>query len=44
MEQEKVIYNRRHKGGETISLLVKVEGHTTLRVYLDDELAEVKRF
>ncbi len=44
MGGEKVIYNRRHKGGETVSLLVKVEGTTTLSVYMDDELVAVKHF
>lgn len=41
---ERVIYNRRHKAGEPLSFLVKVAGQTTVRVYMDDELVEVKRF
>lgn len=40
----KVIHNRSHKGGETLSLLVKIAGDTTLSIYVDDELAQVKRF
>jgi len=44
IEGEKQIYKRRHASGDTVSLLVKVAGQTTISVYLDDELIEVKRF
>ena len=44
IEGEKLIYKRKHKSGDTVSLLVKVAGQTTVSVYVDDELIEVKRF
>lgn len=44
IEGEKVIYKRKHVSGDTVSLLVKVAGQTTVSVFIDDELIEVKRF
>lgn len=44
VEGEKLIYKRKHASGDTVSLLIKVAGQTTVSVYLDDELIEVKRF
>ena len=41
---ERQIYLRSHRGGQTISLLVQVVGRTTIRIYLADELVEVKHF
>lgn len=44
MDGSKVIYKRSHGGGDKVSLLVQVAGATTLSIYVDDDLAEVKRF
>lgn len=41
---EKEVYNRLHKPGDTLSLLVEVAGATTVSIYMNDELLEVKRF
>lgn len=41
---EKDIYSRGHKPGDALSLLVEVAGKTTIRIYLDDDLLEVKHF
>jgi len=41
---EKEVYNRVHRPGDTLSLLVEVKGKTAAKVFLDNELAEVKRF
>ena len=41
---EKEIYNRVHRPGDTFSLLVALKGRTTVKIFLDDELAEVRRF
>ncbi len=44
IEGEKLIYKRKHASGDTVSILVKVAGQTTVSVYMDNELIEVKRF
>ncbi|MDH5541849.1 MAG: PASTA domain-containing protein [Nitrospinota bacterium] len=44
VDGEKDIYLRSHKGGQTISILVEVAGKTTVRIFLGDELMEVKDF
>ena len=44
VDGEKDIYLRSHKGGQTISILVEIAGKTTVRIYLGDELMEVKDF
>lgn len=44
MDGEKEVYNRPRRGGDVVSLLVEIAGDTSVRVYVDDELAEVKRF
>ena len=44
IDGEKDIYVRSHKGGQTISILVEVVGSTSIRIYIDGELAEVKQF
>lgn len=41
---EKDIYSRVHRPGDTISLLVEIKGRTAVKVFLDNELAEVRRF
>ena len=41
---QKEIYNRVHKGGDTISALVEIGGPTTVRLYMNDQLLEVKPF
>ncbi len=41
---QKEIYNRLHKGGDTISALVEIGGPTTVRLYMNDQLLEVKPF
>ncbi len=41
---QKEIYNRVHKGGDTISALVEIAGPTTVRLYMNDQLLEVKQF
>ncbi len=41
---QKEIYNRAHKGGDTISALVEIGGPTTVRLYMNDQLLEVKPF
>ncbi len=44
LDGEKEIYSRSHKGGETVSLLVPLSGDTAVRVFVNGELTEVKRF
>jgi serine/threonine-protein kinase len=44
IDGEKDIYIRSHKGGQTISILVEVAGATSVRIYIDGDLAEVKQF
>lgn len=44
IDGEKDIYIRLHKGGQTISILVEVVGTTSVRIYIDGDLAEVKQF
>lgn len=41
---QKEIYNRAHKGGDTISALVEIGAPTTVRLYMNDQLLEVKPF
>ncbi|MGK7345319.1 MAG: PASTA domain-containing protein [Candidatus Nitrospinota bacterium M3_3B_026] len=41
---EKDIYNRAHRPGDTISLLVEIKGRTAVKIFMDNELAEVRRF
>ncbi|MBI5636346.1 MAG: PASTA domain-containing protein [Nitrospinae bacterium] len=41
---QKEIYNRAHKGGDTVSALVEIGGPTTVRLYMNDQLLEVKPF
>ena len=41
---DKEIYNRTHKPGDTISLLVQVKGKTVVKIFMDDELSEVRRY
>ncbi len=41
---QKEIYNRAHKGGDTVSVLVEITGPSTVRLYMDDQLLEVKQF
>lgn len=41
---EKEVYNRVHRPGDTLSLLVEIKGETAAKVFLDNELAEVRRF
>ena len=41
---QKEIYNRAHKGGDTVSTLVEIAGPTTVRLYMNDQLLEVKPF
>ncbi len=41
---DKEVYSRQHKSGDTLSLLVEVAGETTISIYMNDELLEVKRF
>ncbi|MBI3794422.1 MAG: PASTA domain-containing protein [Nitrospinae bacterium] len=38
------IYNHQHKGGETASIMVEVDGPTVVRVYLNDKLTEQKQY
>ncbi|MBI5814014.1 MAG: PASTA domain-containing protein [Nitrospinae bacterium] len=40
----KEVYNGVHKPGDTISLLVEIQGKTSVRIYLDASLAEVRSF
>jgi len=44
IDGEKDIYIRSHKGGQMISILLEVAGTTSVRVYIDGELASVKQF
>lgn len=44
LDGEKEVYNRIHRPGDTISLLVKVKGRTAAKIFVDNELAEVRRF
>jgi len=41
---EKEVYNRIHRPGDTVSLLVEIKGRTAAKIFLDNELAEVRRF
>lgn len=41
---QKEIYNRVHKGGDTVSAVVETGGPSTLRVFLNDTPLEVKQF
>ncbi len=41
---EKEIYNRIHRRGDTISLLIEKKGKTAIKIFVDDQLTEVKRF
>jgi len=41
---EKEIYNRVHRPGETVSVLVAVKGKTAVKIFVDNELTEVRRF
>ncbi|MBI5177901.1 MAG: PASTA domain-containing protein [Nitrospinae bacterium] len=41
---QKEIYNHLHNGGDTVALMVETSGPTTVRVYLNDRLAELKQF
>lgn len=41
---EKEIYNRIHRRGDTISLLIEKKGKTVIKIFVDDQLTEVKRF
>ena len=41
---EKEVYNRVHMPGDTVSLLVEIRGKTTAKVFLNNKLADVKRF
>ncbi|MBI4829933.1 MAG: PASTA domain-containing protein [Nitrospinae bacterium] len=41
---EKEIYNRVHRPGDAVSLLAPVKGRTAAKIFLDGELAEVKRY
>jgi len=43
-EGEKEVYNRLQRSGDEISLLVELSGRTTAKIYVDDELKEVKHF
>ncbi len=41
---EKEVYNRVHRPGDTVSLLVEIKGRTVAKIFLDNELAEARRF
>ena len=41
---EKEIYNHIHRPGDMVSLLAPVKGRTAAKIFLDGELAEVKRY
>jgi len=41
---EKEVYNRIHRPGDTVSLLLEIKGRTSAKIFINDELAEVKRF
>jgi serine/threonine-protein kinase len=41
---EKEVYNRVHMPGDTVSLLIEVRGKSAAKVFLNDKLADVKRF
>lgn len=42
--KKREIYNGSNKGGETISLMVDLDGGATVRVFLNDKLAEQKQY
>ncbi len=44
LDGEKEIYNRVHRSGDTVSLLLEVKGRTAAKIFLNDELVEVKRY
>ncbi|VAX19568.1 hypothetical protein MNBD_NITROSPINAE01-187 [hydrothermal vent metagenome] len=44
LDGEREVYNRVHSPGDTISLLVAIKGRTAVKIFLDNELAEVKRY
>jgi len=44
LDGEKEIYNRVHRPGDTVSLLLEVKGRTAAKIFLNDELVEVKRY
>ncbi len=44
LDGEKEVYNRVHMPGDNISLLVRIKGQTTVKIFLDNELAEVRRY
>jgi serine/threonine-protein kinase len=41
---EKEVYHRIHQPEDTISLLVQVKGETIVKIFMDDEFAEVRRY
>ncbi len=40
----KEIYDRIHRPGDTFSILVSIAGETMVKIFLDNELADVRRF
>lgn len=44
LDGEKEVYNRVHRPGDTLSLLIEVKGRTAAKVFVNDELVEAKRF
>ena len=41
---DKEVYNRVHMPGDTVSLLLEIKGRTAVKVFLDNQLSEVKRY
>ncbi len=44
LDGEKEVYSRVRRPGDTVSVLVEVKGRTSARIYINNELVEVKRF
>ncbi len=44
LDGEDEVYNRVHRPGDTLSLLVRIKGHTTVKIFINNELAEARRY